>query len=135
VRRARTLIARDARDQSPRSTNGPSGGNASAPGSGMKDALLAEIRKNGLVIYNTVVAQAQKIDVAGDLVTFIFSANQRSLREMFEQKRAWLESIAQQATGRRLTVAAAQSESAGAASAVGGAPASNTKAAGDGGPA
>ena len=31
-----------------------------------KDALLAEIRKQKLVFYNTVVAQAQKIEVDGD---------------------------------------------------------------------
>ena len=51
------------------------------------------------VFYNTVVAQAQTIDVAGDRVTFTFSAAQRALRDMFEQNRAWLESIAQQVAG------------------------------------
>jgi hypothetical protein len=59
-----------------------------------------------------VVAQAQKIDVAGDRVTFTFSANQRALREQFEQNRTWLESTAQQASGRKITVAAVQQEAA-----------------------
>ena len=43
-----------------------------------------------------VVAQAQKIEVAGDRVTFTLPPAQRALRDKFEQKRAWLESIAQQ---------------------------------------
>jgi DNA polymerase III subunit gamma/tau len=80
-----------------------------------KDALLAEIRKNKVVFYNMVVAQAQKIEVAGDRVTFTFSPNQRALKDQLEQQRGWLESIAQQATGRRLTIAAAQTDATTAA--------------------
>jgi len=67
-----------------------------------------------------VVAQAQKIEVAGDRVTFTFSPIQRALRDQLEQQRSWLESIAEQATGRKLTVAALQSDAAPASS--GGAP-------------
>jgi len=81
-----------------------------------KDALLAEIRKTKVAFYGTVVAQAQKIEVAGDRMTFTFSPNQRALRDMFEQQKAWLESIAQPIAGRRITMAAAQGDS-GAASA------------------
>ena len=73
----------------------------------LKDALLAEIRKPKAVFYNTVVAQAQKIEVAGDRVTFTFSPKQRALRDTFEQNRAWLESVAQQAAGRKIAVACA----------------------------
>ena len=78
----------------------------------LKDAFLAEIRKNKVVFYQTVVAQAQKIDVSGDRITFAFSPAQKTLREMFEQNRSWLESIAQQATGRKLIVTASQGEPA-----------------------
>ena len=76
----------------------------------MKDSLLAEIRKSKAVFYNTVVAQAQKIEVAGERVTFTFSATQRALREQFDQNRGWLESVAQQASGRRIAVSSAQTE-------------------------
>jgi DNA polymerase III gamma/tau subunit len=76
----------------------------------LKDALLAEIRKTKAVFYNTVVAQAQRIEVADDRVTFTFSATQRALREQFEQNRGWLESVALQAGGRKITVASAQTE-------------------------
>jgi hypothetical protein len=53
-----------------------------------------------------VVAQAQKIEVAGDRVSFTFAPNQRTLRDTFEQNRPWLESIGQQVAGRRLVFAA-----------------------------
>ena len=71
----------------------------------LKDALLAEIRKSKNVFYNTVVAQAQKIETAVDRVTFTFSPSQRTLRDSVEQNRGWLESLGQQVTGRRIAVA------------------------------
>ena len=78
---------------------------APAPGKGsFKDALLAQIRTTKSVFYNTVVAQAQTIEVTADRVIFTFSATQKTLREMFEQNRAWLESLAQQVAGRKVTV-------------------------------
>src|SRR2546430_7178443 len=42
-----------------------------------KDDLLAEIKKTKTVFYNMVVAQAQKIEITGDRVTFTFSPMQR----------------------------------------------------------
>jgi DNA polymerase III subunit gamma/tau len=77
-----------------------------------KDAFLAEIRKGKPVLYNMCVAQAQKIEVNGDRAVFTFSAAQRALCDQFEQNRAWLESAAQQAAGRRIAVAAVQLEAA-----------------------
>jgi hypothetical protein len=70
-----------------------------------KDALLAQIKSGKPVFYNMVVAQAQKIEIAADRVTFTFSQNQRALRDTFEQHRGWLESIAQQVAGRRIAAA------------------------------
>src|SRR5205814_87509 len=81
----------------------------------VKDALLAEIRKSKVVFYNTVVAQAQKIEVTPERVTFWFGAPQRTLRDMFEQNRAWLETIAQQVAGRKMTVTSVQQDSGSAA--------------------
>jgi hypothetical protein len=83
---------------------------AVAAGGNAKDAFLAEIRRQKLVFYQTVVAQAQKIEMTADRVTFIFSPSQRTIRDMFEQNRSFLESAAQQATGRKLAVTAALSE-------------------------
>jgi len=76
----------------------------------LKDALLAEIRRTKAFLYNTVVAQAQTIEVAGDRVTFTFSSSQRALRDQLEQNRAWPEGVAQQATGRKIAVASVLAE-------------------------
>jgi hypothetical protein len=86
-----------------------------APDRNVKDALLSEIRKTKAVFYNTVVAQSQKIEVTADRVVFTFSPAQRTLRDMLEQHRGWLETIAQQIAGRRITVASTQSDGAAAA--------------------
>jgi DNA polymerase-3 subunit gamma/tau len=82
----------------------------SPPSDNFKDALVAEIRKAKAVFYNMVVAQAQKIDVAGDRVTFNFAPGQRALKDQFEQQRPWLETLAQSIAGRRITFAAATVE-------------------------
>ena len=72
----------------------------------LKDALFADIRKSKAVFYNTVVAQAQKIELADDRVTFTFSPAQRTLRDEFDRNRSWLETVAQQIAGRKIAVAA-----------------------------
>ena len=81
-----------------------------APAHTLKDALLAEIRSGKPFFYNTVVAQAQKIEVTADRVTFTFLPTHRALREQFEQARAWVESAAQRVTGRRVVLEAIQAE-------------------------
>jgi DNA polymerase-3 subunit gamma/tau len=83
---------------------------AGPPAGALKDALLAEIRKSKGVFYNTVVAQAQRIEVTSDRVSFSFSPMQRTLRDMLEQNRSWLESIGQQLTGRKIAVVSTQTE-------------------------
>jgi len=90
---------------------------ASSAGSNFKDALLAEIKKGKSVFYNMVVAQAQKIEIVGDRLTFTFSPSQRALRDSFEQNRAWLEALVLQIGGRRIAVAAVQTSPGDAASA------------------
>jgi DNA polymerase-3 subunit gamma/tau len=86
---------------------------APAPAGNLKDSLLAEIRKSKGVFYGTVVAQAQKIEVGAGKVTFTFSANQTALRTMFEQNRAWLESVAEKLAGRKILVDSVQAGGAG----------------------
>jgi len=77
---------------------------------GLKDALLAEIRKSKVVFYNTVVAQAQKIEVAAGQITFSLLPGQRTIRDVFEQNRSWLESIAQRLAGQAIIVAGVEAE-------------------------
>ena len=75
-----------------------------------KDVFLADIRKGKMVFYSTVVAQAQRIDVSANGITFTFTEKQRALRDVFEQNRAWLETLVQTLTGRRVPVASAFGE-------------------------
>ncbi len=87
---------------------------AQAPLSGdaARQNFLMEIRKAKVMFYNTVVAQAQKIDFGSDRVTFAFLPAHRILGEQVEQNRPWLEQIAGAVAGRKMTVGAAQSEAA-----------------------
>jgi DNA polymerase-3 subunit gamma/tau len=82
--------------------------------SAFKDALLAAIRSGKGFFYNTVVAQAQKIDVTTDRVTFTFLPTHRALREQLEQARPWLEETAERVAGRKVLVVAIQSGGAAA---------------------
>jgi DNA polymerase-3 subunit gamma/tau len=76
----------------------------------LKDVFLAEIRAKKASFYNIVVAQAQRIDVTDDAITFTFSPTHRALREQCAEARAWLESAAEKAAGRRITVKAVGGE-------------------------
>ncbi len=94
-------------------TDKPTGDRVVAPTSSLKDSLLAEIRSGKAFFYNTVVAQAQKIDVVDDRVTFTFLPAHRALREQFEQSRPWLEAAAERLTGRKIVVSAVEATSEG----------------------
>jgi hypothetical protein len=50
------------------------------------------------------VAQAQKIEIAGDRVTFTYAPAHRALRTQLDQGRAWLEPLAAQVAKRKMTV-------------------------------
>lgn len=83
-----------------------------APGGDVKGRLLASIRESNKVFYGMVIAQAQKVDVDGRVVTFTFAPVHKALRTQLENKRAWVEQIAQAVTGQRLTVTVVESEAA-----------------------
>ena len=80
-----------------------------APASGsLKDAFLAEIRAGKTFLYNTVVAQAQRIEVTEEAITFTFLPTHRALRDQFEQGRLGVESGAERRAARRIKVTAVQ---------------------------
>jgi DNA polymerase III subunit gamma/tau len=84
-----------------------------APGPrGFKDALLAEIRAGKNTLYSLAIAQAQRIDVTDERITFTFAANQNVARMQLEQHREWIESVAQRLAGRRVPVVTAQAAGA-----------------------
>jgi DNA polymerase-3 subunit gamma/tau len=75
----------------------------SAPGP-LKDALLDAIRKGNKTLYSTAIAQAYRVEVGEDTLTFSFGPQHRIMAQQIEQKRAWLEGMAEQVAGRRLRV-------------------------------
>jgi DNA polymerase III subunit gamma/tau len=77
---------------------------AAMAGGGFKDAFLAEVRRQKKFFYGTVVAQAQRIDVERERVTFLFGPNHKALRAQLEQNRGWLEALASEIAGRKVTV-------------------------------
>jgi DNA polymerase III subunit gamma/tau len=77
-----------------------------------RDAFLSEIRRTKEAFYKTVVAQAQKIDVIGNTITFAFLPIHRLLREKVEASRAWLEAIGQTVTGQKCVVTAVELDGA-----------------------
>ena len=79
----------------------------SAP-AGLKDKFLAEIRSGKNTLYSLAVAQAQRIDVTDDRITFTFASNQNVAKMQLDSNREWLEGIAQRLTGRRIQVTSAQ---------------------------
>ncbi len=73
-------------------------------GGDFKDAFLAEVRRQKKFFYGTVVAQALKIDVERERVTFVFGPSHRALRVQLDQNRGWLETLASEIAGRKVTV-------------------------------
>ena len=74
------------------------------PGVNLKDKLLAEIRSGKATFYNTVVAQAQRIDVNPDRIAFVFGPAQSTLRQWFDQQKTWLDAAAERVAGRKIAV-------------------------------
>ena len=106
----KAIEARDARaEAATSSTNGdPASDVRPVSATDVKDSFLAEIRKSKKYFYGTVVAQAQRIDIEGDRIVFTFAPQHRLLRDQLEQMRTWLDALATQLSGRKMTVAAAE---------------------------
>jgi hypothetical protein len=73
-------------------------------GTTLKDKFLAEIRSGKATLYNTVVAQAQRIDVTNDRITFVFGPAQSMLRGWLDQQKTWLDATAERVAGRKIGV-------------------------------
>ena len=105
------------RTLAPSSSSSPRPSSEPIAGGQLKDAFLAEVRVGKSFFYNTVVAQAQRIEVAADVITFSFLPAHRALREQFDEARAWLETTAERVSGRRIAVTAVQAAASTAATA------------------
>jgi DNA polymerase-3 subunit gamma/tau len=94
---------RTAEPSNPRTPEPPDPGSR-LPQSNLKDKLLAEIRSGKAAFYNTVVAQAQRIDVADSRITFVFGPAQSALRGWFDQQKTWLDAAVERVAGRKIAV-------------------------------
>jgi hypothetical protein len=65
--------------------------------------------------YNTVVAQAYRVDVTPSRITFTFLANQKVPRQQCEDMKAFLEDIAEKIAGTRIPVAVVTADGAASA--------------------
>jgi hypothetical protein len=90
-------------------TDAPDGPSAPvAPGGpGDKDSFLAQVKSAKAFFYNTVVAQAYRVDVTPARITFTFLPTQRVPKQQCDDSRAWLEGIAEQVMGRKVPVVVA----------------------------
>ena len=86
----------------------------SAPGetgplpSDFKERFLAEIQRTNRTFYSLHVAQAQRIEVDARRVVFTFGPVHETMRQQVEQRRQWLESLAESVAGGKVTVATAK---------------------------
>ena len=67
--------------------------------------MLTEARKSSPVLYNTVLVQAQRLEVIGDRLVLTFASSFK-FGPAFEKYRATIESIASKCAGRKITVEA-----------------------------
>ncbi|MEO5897115.1 MAG: DNA polymerase III subunit gamma/tau [Vicinamibacterales bacterium] len=74
----------------------------------LKHAFLEELRKTKKFFYGTVVAQAQRIDIDGDKIVFVFAPQHKALRVQLDQNRPSLEELASQLGSRRMSVISAE---------------------------
>lgn len=78
---------------------------------GLKDALLKEIQRSKKLLYGTVIAQAEKIDVKPNLVTFTFAPAHRTLRSQLERNCTWISDVASKLSEQKVTVEVVESDS------------------------
>ena len=90
-------------------TNSESGGSSvSVDLTEQKVKLMAAIKQEKKFFYGTVVAQAQRIELEPEVVTFTFTPGQKTLATQLAQNTPWLEEIAETVLGRKLAVRSAQ---------------------------
>jgi DNA polymerase-3 subunit gamma/tau len=111
----RNIVARASNKLAPtRDRLAPTGDNlaptssALAPAGALKDKFLAEIRSNKNTLYSLAVAQAQRIDVTDERITFTFASNQNVAKMQLDSNREWLEGVALKLIGRRIQVTSKQ---------------------------
>jgi DNA polymerase-3 subunit gamma/tau len=87
-----------------------------APGSpgALKDSFLAQVKSSKVFFYNTVVAQAYRVDVTPAKITFSFLPHQKVPKQQCDDMKAFLEDVAQKVAGQRIPVAVTVTDAAAA---------------------
>jgi hypothetical protein len=88
----------------PKGENHGEGAAPSSNSANFKDAFLGKIRAEKRFFYNTVVAQAQRIDISDQAVRFSFAPVHKTLREQLDKERPWLETVAEALAGHKVAV-------------------------------
>ena len=73
-----------------------------------KAKLMNAIKQEKKFFYGTVVAQAQRIELESEAVTFTFTPGQKTLAKQLLQNTPWLEEMAETVLGRKVAVRSAQ---------------------------
>ena len=81
---------------------------AAASPAGLQERFLGELQRTKKFFHGTVAAQAREIVVEDGQVVFVFTTAQRTLARQVEKGRAWLEALAGQVAGQKMTVAVRQ---------------------------
>jgi DNA polymerase-3 subunit gamma/tau len=97
-------VARKLASAAPRPAQDPPP--ASPSTADLKDAFLAGIEQQRPMLFGTMVAQAERIDVTSDRILFRYGPIKTMMADQVAQHRAWLEDLATGLAGRRVTVAA-----------------------------
>ncbi|MCL4849619.1 MAG: DNA polymerase III subunit gamma/tau [Acidobacteria bacterium] len=82
----------------------PDEGSGGAPGPALRDRILTELKKTNKLFHGAVAAQAHRVEVDGDRLTFTFTTSQRVLRAQLEQKTSFIERVAEQVAGHPMKV-------------------------------
>ena len=76
--------------------------------SDQKAILMAAIKQEKKFFFGTVVAQAQRIELEPEAVTFTFTPGQKTLAKQLSQNTPWLEEMIETVLGRKVAVRSAQ---------------------------
>ena len=109
--------APSARPAAPVATHAPA--DATGPvspvsGLALRDALLQAIKQQNPIAYNTLFAQAQRIDVSDDAVVLTMKAGSSS-KSAFGKYQGTIEALAAKLAGRKMTVSVSVADDAAAA--------------------
>jgi DNA polymerase-3 subunit gamma/tau len=100
-----------ARPEPPARAEAPAGPAITDPAA-LKSAFLERVQAAKKFFYNTVMVQAQRIEVEGDRIVIAFLPQHKAMRAQVDTLRAALETIASEAAGRRMAVVTSETSAA-----------------------